>query len=84
MGLCDKYLGVRPPDPGVPAVFEHAGNLGESSLLQLRCKGLPKLLHARIATPGEAGQAVSLALEPGHALWFDATGQRLDIAMPCP
>jgi hypothetical protein len=62
-------------------MVEHAENLGESSILHLRCEGLPELLHARVATPCEAGQAVSLALEPGRALWFDAAGQRLDTAM---
>ena len=81
MGLRAEHLGVRPPGAGVPAVVEHAENLGESSILHLRCEGLPELLHARVATPCEAGQAVSLALEPGRALWFDAAGQRLDTAM---
>ena len=84
LGLRAEHLSVLPPGAGVPALVEHAENLGESSILHLRCEGLPELLHARVGTPCSAGQAVSLAPEPARSLWFDATGRRLDISMPSP
>jgi multiple sugar transport system ATP-binding protein len=65
-------------------MVEHAENLGESSILHLRCEGLPELLHARVGTPCAAGQAVSLVLDSARALWFDASGQRLELSTPTP
>ena len=84
LGLRPEHLGVLPTGAGVPAVVEHAENLGESSILHLRGEGLPELLHARVAAPRAAGQPVGLALDPTRALWFDAAGQRLDISTPSP
>jgi multiple sugar transport system ATP-binding protein len=84
LGLRAEHLGVQPPGAGVPAMVEHAENLGESSILHLRCEGLPELLHARVGTPCAAGQAVSLVLDSARALWFDASGQRLELSTPTP
>ena len=84
LGLRAEHVGVQADGAGVPARVELAEHLGESSILHLRCEGLPGLLHARVSGPWSVGQAVGLVPDPARALWFDAHGQRLDSPSPTP
>jgi multiple sugar transport system ATP-binding protein len=80
LGLRAEHLQVVPPEDGVIAEVVMAEHLGDSSLLHLRVRGLPDLLHARVPSGQEvaaSGQAVGLSPMGVHALWFDEAGRRL-------
>ena len=81
VGLRAEHLHLRPAGEGIAATVELAEHLGDVSILHLRVEGLDDLVNAKAGT-GHAhlasGQPVGLQPDAAWALYFDATGRRLD------
>ncbi|TAG00205.1 MAG: sn-glycerol-3-phosphate ABC transporter ATP-binding protein UgpC [Betaproteobacteria bacterium] len=80
-GLRAEHVAIVTAAEGIPATVVLAEHLGDASVLHVRIDGLEDLIHAKTGADQAhlvAGDCVGLRPAAERAIYFDATGRRID------